>query len=69
VEPVSPDAALAHLIAADPALVRAGVVICEHCGLVIDRDRNAARNLASLAKTRTPGPGAAGPAAGLASTI
>jgi putative transposase len=37
------------------------VFTCEHCGLVIDRDRNAARNLASLAETRTPGPGAAGP--------
>ena len=40
----------------------ARVFTCEHCGLVLDRDVNAARNLASLAKTRTPGPGAAGPA-------
>lgn len=27
---------------------------CEHCGLVIDRDRNAARNLAGLATRRPP---------------
>jgi putative transposase len=32
---------------------------CEHCGLVLDRDVNAARNLAALAAIS--GPGAAGP--------
>jgi transposase len=35
------------------------VFTCEHCGLVLDRDVNAALNLAALAAI--PGPGAAGP--------
>ena len=33
---------------------------CDACGLVIDRDRNAARNLAALASAGTTGTGVAG---------
>ncbi|WP_406410698.1 zinc ribbon domain-containing protein [Streptomyces sp. NBC_01614] len=36
------------------------VFTCDRCGLVIDRDENAARNLAALAAARTTGPGVAG---------
>uniref|UniRef100_A0AAU1IB44 Transposase n=1 Tax=Streptomyces sp. NBC_00180 TaxID=2903632 RepID=A0AAU1IB44_9ACTN len=36
------------------------VFTCDLCGLVIDRDENAARNLAALAAARTTGPGVAG---------
>ncbi|WP_445156343.1 zinc ribbon domain-containing protein [Kitasatospora aureofaciens] len=31
--------------------------ICEHCGLIIDRDENAALNLASLVKRHVAGSG------------
>jgi putative transposase len=36
------------------------VFTCDACGLVIDRDENAARNLADLASARTTGTGVAG---------
>ncbi|MFE5580870.1 RNA-guided endonuclease InsQ/TnpB family protein [Kitasatospora sp. NPDC056531] len=36
------------------------VFTCDACGLVIDRDENAARNLADLAVARTTGTGVAG---------
>ncbi|MFH8383337.1 IS607 family element RNA-guided endonuclease TnpB [Kitasatospora sp. NPDC018058] len=36
------------------------VFICDACGLVMDRDENAARNLADLASARTTGTGVAG---------
>ncbi|MFE3543195.1 IS607 family element RNA-guided endonuclease TnpB [Nocardia sp. NPDC059177] len=41
--------------------------VCEHCGVKIDRDRNAAINLARLGDTRSPGeqsPAGSGPVAG-----
>ena len=44
---------------------------CEHCGLVLDRDRNAAINLARLGETHPPGetsPAGSGPVAGRAAT-
>ena len=37
--------------------LRARTYQCEHCGLVIDRDLNAARNLAKLAETAVAGSG------------
>ncbi|WP_244190485.1 IS607 family element RNA-guided endonuclease TnpB [Streptomyces caeruleatus] len=40
--------------------LRVRVFTCDVCGLVMDRDENAARNLAALAATCTTGTGAAG---------
>lgn len=38
-------------------LLRVRIYACERCGLVIDRDENAARNLAALVKRRVAGSG------------
>jgi putative transposase len=45
--------------------------LCEHCGLVLDRDLNAAVNLARLGQTHLPGehsPAGSGPVAGRGAT-